>query len=68
MDIDKVINGYLRLFRKIYEIPDDRGMRRIPKPCRVCGGDVDFDYWKRNKGYLCRDCFEKERARKHKIK
>lgn len=50
MDIDKVINGYLRLYCKIFGIP------QIPKRCRVCGAELDTGYRGRNTGFLCRDC------------
>ena len=68
MDIDKVINGYMRLWCKIYGIPEDADMSQSPKRCRVCGGELDVKYIKRGRGYLCRECLNTKRRERTKHK
>ena len=59
VDLNKVINGYLRLYIKIFELDI-----YLPKRCRVCGEELDKKYKKRNCGNLCIKCYRKKRLDK----
>jgi len=49
------LNGYLRLYCKIKEIPAP------PKRCRVCNGELDAKWKARQHGHLCLRCLMAKR-------